>query len=354
MFDTSPEVSRFHNTKVTLPTTERKNMRARRDANRNRLRSDLTAAEKPAPIGLHTQGSYAMHTMVQDAATDYDIDDGVYFKAGELVGANGGAMSALAVRQMVCAALQYDGFKTAPTVLKNCVRVYYNEGFHVDVPAYRRYESADLWTGKPKYTYELASSDWKSSDPREVTKWFRKRNVQHSLDCSTSDGQFRRVVRLLKMFARSRSSWKSLTATGFMITKLADEHFVASEGRDDLSLRQTMQAIHVQLGWNTSIGHPTLTGETITRDNDPRPGYFKDRLAENLKHLEVLDTHACTHEAAMKAWDTVFATDWFSQQQAPSGGSGGSGSSGGNKSAFIPTQAVEKRDGGRYARLRLV
>jgi hypothetical protein len=112
-----------------------------------------------------------MHTMVQDPDTDYDIDDGVYFRKEKLVGANGGEMSALAVRQMVCQALQDDRFNTPPKVLKNCVRVYYNEGFHVDVPAYRRIETKDPWTGKVTCTYELASSDWKGSDPREVTRW---------------------------------------------------------------------------------------------------------------------------------------------------------------------------------------
>jgi hypothetical protein len=59
-------------------------------------------------------------------------------------------------------------------------------------------------------------------------------------------------VRLLKKFARSRSSWKALTATGFMITKLADECFVASQGRDDLALRETMKAIRWRLEYNTS------------------------------------------------------------------------------------------------------
>ena len=286
-----------------------------------------------------------MHTMVQDSDTDYDIDDGVYFRKEKLVGVYGGAMSALAVRQMVCDALQDDRFSTAPKVLKNCVRVYYNEGFHVDVPAYRRTEVTDNWTGKTTFTYELASSDWKSSDALEVTRWFKRRNEHHNPDADDKDGQFRRVVRLLKAFARSRTSWKSLTATGFMITKLADASFHASKGRDDLSLHETMKAIRWRLVGNTTIQHPTLTGQTITRDNDGRPGHFKDRLADNLKHLEVLDQWDCSHTAAMAAWDKVFCTDWFSQQSPPDGG-GGSGRA---KASAVPTRPVEKREGGRYA-----
>src|SRR5690606_14621937 len=133
-------------------STERTAMRDRRNANRTRLKNGLAKAEKPAPFGQHTQGSYAMHTMVQDADADYDIDDGVYFEKDRLVSPQGGELSALAVRQMICDALQDDRFNKAPTVLKNCVRVFYNEGFHVDVPAYRRLESEDPWTGQKSYS----------------------------------------------------------------------------------------------------------------------------------------------------------------------------------------------------------
>lgn len=345
MYDASAELLGYHNAEVNLPSTERTNMRKRRDSNRARLKKGLADAGKPAPIGQHTQGSYAMHTMVQDENTDYDIDDGVYFRKDKLVGPNGGELSALSVRQMVCDALQDDRFNKPPEVLKNCVRIYYNEGFHVDVPSYRRIESTDPWTGKAVYSYELASSDWKTSDALAVTRWFKQRNEHHSPDFDDTDGQFCRVVRLLKAFARSRSSWKSQTATGFMITKLADDSFSASAGRDDIALRETMKAIRWRLEWNTTIAHPTIDGETIGHDNDARPGHFKGRLMENLKHLEVLDTVDCTHEVAMAAWDKVFYTEWFSQQPPPEEGSNGSGS----MSASSPTRPVEKREGGRYA-----
>lgn len=349
MYDTSVQVLGYHNAEVNLPSTERTEMRKRRNANRERLKKGLADAEKPTPVGQHTQGSYAMHTMVQDANTDYDIDDGVYFKKDKLVGPNGGEMSALAVRQMVCDALQDKRFDTPPKVLKNCVRVYYNEGFHVDVPSYRRIDTINAWTGQASYTYELASSDWKPSDALAVTRWFQERNEHHSPDFDDTDGQFCRVVRLLKAFARSRSSWKPLTATGFMITKLADDSFSASAGRDDIALRETMKAIRWRLEWNKSIAHPTLTNETITHDDDARPGHLKDRLVENLKHLEVLDDGQCTHADAMAAWDKVFCTDWFSQRPPPDTGSDGSG---GTKNSTSPARAVEKREGGRYATRR--
>jgi hypothetical protein len=52
-------------------------------------------------------------------------------------------------------------------------------------------------------------------------------------------------------------------------------------------------------------------------------GYCKDRLVENLKHLEVLDAVDCTHADAMAAWDKVFCSEWFRDQPAPEDADGG-------------------------------
>jgi hypothetical protein len=89
MHNCALQVLGFHNERVVLSTNERTEMRSRRDANRGRLRNGLKNAEKPTPIGLHTQGSYSMRTMVQDSELDYDIDDGAYFKKDDLTGPNG-------------------------------------------------------------------------------------------------------------------------------------------------------------------------------------------------------------------------------------------------------------------------
>ena len=334
------EIRRFQNNEVRLSNDERKNMRARRDSNRRRLKAGLARDEAPKPVGCHTQGSYAMHTMVQDGALDYDIDDGIYFEADKLVGPRGAPMSALDVRQMVCDALQDNRFNDAPELRKNCVRIYYTEGFHVDVPAYRRSAAQNAWTGKTEYAYELASAQWKASDPRAVTKWFHDTNTQLSPNLD-DEGQFRRIVRLLKVFARSRETWKGKTASGFMITKLAAEVFHPADGQDDVSLRQTMIAIERRLNWNKVIDHPVLQ-ETLTKNDDGQPEFFREKLSDNLNHLKVLDRTDCSHDEAMAAWDKVFYTDWFSQQPPPKD-TGGSGSGKG------PSSPVEKAGGGRFA-----
>ena len=123
MIDCAKEVRAYHNEDVTLPKTEQDEMRDRRNANRTRLRSGLAKAGKPAPLEFVKQGSYAMKTMIREPANDYDIDDGVYFRKEELVGARGAEMTSLQARQMVRDAVDYGKFKQAPEVRSNCVRV---------------------------------------------------------------------------------------------------------------------------------------------------------------------------------------------------------------------------------------
>ena len=336
MFNTSTQVKSYHHDKVAIVGQARKDMRSRRDTNRDRLKAGLERDSKPKPLGSHTQGSYAMHTMVQDDNLDYDIDDGVYFKASDLAGPQGAAMSALDVRKMVCAAVQDDKFNTAPDVRANCVRVYYNTGYHVDIPAYRRNETTNIWTNKPEYSYELAGASWRKSDAKQVTVWFRKTNKELSPE-AVGEGQFRRVVRYLKIFSKSRTSWKGKNPSGFALTKLASECFVNSLNRDDEALRSTMKAIADRLMYNKTVQHPVVD-EYLISDGDPRPTYLMDRLNENLGHLNVLDGTDCTHEKAMKAWDKVFCTSWFSEQPPEDGDDDGE-----------PKSPVNKSGGGTYA-----
>lgn len=303
MKDCAKDVLAYHDDKVTLPQSERTNMRDRRDANRERLKKRLKADGKPLPQEFIKQGSYAMLTMVQDDSNDYDIDDGVYFQAS-LEGPNGGDKAPKDARQMVCDALQDDRFNNQPVVKKNCVRIFYNDGYHVDMPVYRiREDSGD---------YELASgSDWVHSRAASVVEWFDIANQTKSPD-ENNGRQFRRIVRMLKKFARSRDSWKSQTTSGFAITILAEEKYVANKDREDTSLRDTMRAIYNRLVLNLEVSHPVTPGAKVTKGpDDAKMKFFREKLETALKDLEVLDKSDCTREQALKAWDKVFGTDFF-------------------------------------------
>lgn len=352
MIDCADDILAYHDDAVTLPQAERSDMRNRRDANRKRVKNGLTSEKKPAPTEFVSQGSYAMKTMIQEDGNTYDIDDGIYFEKESLKGDRGGEMSALDVRQMVRDAVDDGSFKTKPEVLKNCVRVYYEGGYHVDLPSYRHIVKKSFLS-EEQY-YELASSEWKRSDARDVTSWFEKENDRLSPD-KENGKQLRRICRLIKRFAKSRSSWGACIGSGFMITKLITEKFVADAAREDQSLYYTMKAIRDRLNINLVVSHPVTPNETITSgDKDPKAKFLGEKLDDAIRWLEPITKTDCSRDEALKCWDQVFNTDYFSNR----GGNGtGGGNGGGGKKVAAATlvsegankTAVKKEGGGTYA-----
>lgn len=307
MYNCEKDILAYHNDKVTLAQPERTAMRDRRDTNRERLEKRLKADGKPSPNKFIKQGSYAMLTMVQDSENDYDIDDGVYFSQESLEDSDGNDMTPYAVRKMVREVLKDERFNKQPGIRKACVRIYYNEGYHVDMPIYR----IRTYDGE----YELAhSDDWDVSRAADVEDWFNNENQRLSPD-ESNGRQFRRIVRDLKKFARSRNSWKPHIATGFTITKLASECFASNIDREDKALRDTMASMYNRLCASLEVNHPVTPGTKLTKGpNDASTTFLRDRLEEALDNLAVLDNADCTRKQALTAWDNVFNTSFFSSR----------------------------------------
>lgn len=307
MSNCSEDVVAFHNDKVTLPQPQRTAMRDRRNANRTRLVGRLKEKDQPTPYAFIKQGSYAMLTMVQDPENDYDIDDGVYFTQKSLKHDDGTDMSPTEAKQMVCRALEDDRFAKQPQVRKSCVRIFYNQGYHVDMPVYRIRTSDDQ--------YELADdSGWVVSRAADVEEWFDREN-QKSPD--TDNGrQFRRMVRNLKKFARSRKDWKAQIASGFIITKLASETYVGNKDREDLTLRDLMKRMCTRLYYSREVNHPITPLVKLTKGPaDSTISFLCDKLLQALDDLAVLDNPLCSRKQALNAWDKVFDTDYFSKRE---------------------------------------
>ena len=308
MIDCAKDVRAYHNQDVTLPESEQKRMRDRRNANRNRLRKGLDKAGKPAPIEFVKQGSYAMKTMIQDPDNDYDIDDGVYFHKEDLVGERGAEMTSLQARQMVRDAVDDGKFNQAPEVRSNCVRVLYEAGYHVDLPVYRRVVTETFFGAVVHYEL-AASSGWKRSDARDVSKWYEDERAK------AADGQqLRRINRYLKKYARSRQSWRAGILSGFGISVLVVECFRHHE-REDRALYDTMVAIRDRLNLSLVVAHPVTPGDHITAgSDDARARTFRDKLGDAIDALQPLFDTDCTRKRALKCWDKVFATTFFSER----------------------------------------
>lgn len=306
MINCAKDVRAYHDQDVTLPKSEQEKMRDRRNANRRRLRKGLDKAGKPMPIEFITQGSYAMKTMIRDPDNDYDIDDGVYFHKEDLVGKRGAELTSLQARQMVRDAVDNGKFKLAPEVRSNCVRVVYKAGYHVDLPVYRRVATSSIFGEDNELA---ASSGWKRSDARDVSKWYEEERA------SSADGQqLRRINRYLKKYARSRQSWRPGILSGFGISVLVIECYRHHE-REDRALYDTMVAIRDRLNWNLEVAHPVTPGDYITGGaDDARARCFREKLTDAIDALQPLFEPDCTRKRALKCWDKVFATTFFSER----------------------------------------
>jgi hypothetical protein len=320
----------FHDKEVTLGSAQRSEMHDRREAGRTRLKNGLDKAGHSGPSEIQSQGSYAMRTMVQDSQNDYDIDDGVYFRPGNLQ-QDGKDLDPKGARTRVRGALKDDRLKYDAVVKDNCVRQHYPEGYHIDIPVYRIRQTTDP-AGKEVDKYDLASGDaWVESDAREVTRWFKSK--------AASD-QLQRLVRLTKKQARSRNDWKKNTSSGITITKLVIDHQRLVAGRDDLALRQTWQAIKNQLDYSQQVAHPIPGINDLAKDGDEEVKFFRDKLDEALEVLKALDSASCTVKHARTAWNKVFNCNYFTDLPDGADDSGSSKASG----PFIATGGKTNRD----------
>lgn len=335
MLDCSKELHSFHNEKVRLSEKMQDKLREHREVNRERVKNGLKKKEKPKPVEFLIQGSYAMETIIQHPKNDYDIDDGVVFNREDLLAPKGGELSPLQVKQMVCEAVQDDRFKRPPEVRTNCVRVYYEEGHNVDIPAYRKGTNSKL---------ELAGVEWRESDARAVTEWFNQQVKNSSPDEDGEKRQMRRVVRLFKGFAKSRESWNM--PSGLILSVLVNERYYPATGRDDKSFHDSIKNINLRLQGNLSVRHPVV-GESLTiGDEDSQMIELRAQLEKALEWLQVLHDPACTKKAGLKAWGKVFNTDYFNRFITDD--SKGSGPTIITVTGDQPKDPVKKEGGGRY------
>lgn len=342
-YDANKHLMNFHDDKVFVSDDMLSTARSRRDANRGRLKSGLEADKEPKPTEFVQQGSYAMSTMVQSEVDTSDIDDGAVFDRDALKGTRGGDRSANDAKEMVRKAIAAKNeFKTPPEVRGNCVRVFYNDGFHVDIPVYRTY--AENGTTKK----DIASTGvWKPSAPEDITNWFNNQVIAKSPD-QLNGRQMRRVVRLLKYWSKSRSSWNM--PSGFILSVLTDERYRHNGwvDRDDSALLAVMRSIRNRLLQEERVRRPVEPREEITSDRTlGRVRKLRDELEGAINELSKIESADCDELMALKALKAVFNTDYWDDRinelERGGGGGGGTGKAG-------PAQPVDKRGGtGQYA-----
>jgi hypothetical protein len=76
-----------------------------------------------------------------------------------------------------------------------------------------------------------------------------------------------------------------------------------------------MVAIRDRLRGSLIVDHPVTPNETITSGpDDTRARFLRDRLSDAIDNLAPLFEYGCTRQQALKCWDKVFATTFFSER----------------------------------------
>ncbi|MDH5039306.1 nucleotidyltransferase [Enterococcus faecalis] len=306
MYDCSKELEKFYRKKVVLSAKEQNELREKRKLNIKRLKEGLSEynSEKNKDYKIaeeRIQGSMAMHTITQNDKQDYDIDVGIVFEEDNL-----NELGSLATRNMVANALERKTkqFAEDPEVKTSCVRLKYNStGYHVDFAVFKRYKK----NSNDEYIYEHSGSEWSVRHIKDLELWFSERIKDKGDD-------LRKVIRLSKMFCKSRESWKNMPS-GLIQTVICEENFNESYSRLDERFYYTMKNIVNRLNSYLEVYAPVDNGRSlVNRDVDyQRMKNWKKRLETQLDSLNILFDDECTFEYAVKAWGIFFEHSYWNE-----------------------------------------
>lgn len=306
MYDLSSKFNNFYNFWVVLSQAEQTKLYDKSEINIRRLKDGLLEYNEENKTSFSivetcVQGSVSMSTVVQNEDKDYDIDVAIVFNKSAL-----GDKGARATRNIVADALKRKTkqFNAEPEIKTSCVRIKYADGYHIDFAIYRRYYDLE----KEKWIYEHAGADWTERELKGLNEWFKEQN-------NDSDGKLRKVIRLSKMFCKSRESWKNMPS-GLLQTVLCEEKLQDSYDRIDELFYHTMKAIVNRLETNTSVVAPVDNSRSLTpRDSDDRRMInWKNRLKSKLEDLDILFKDDCTKSDALQAWYGFFNHEYWDEQ----------------------------------------
>jgi hypothetical protein len=312
MYSYDKQIQAYENEKVKLSQNQQDKLYERRSANRNRLKENLPEEIRIGESHFIPQGSMAIDTTIQEENDNYDIDDGVWFYKEDLVDKSSGSSKSVdEIKIMIKDAVSKGvTFKKSPKIMDNCVRVFYDDGYHVDVPSYRAF-----YVGEDNECKELAGKfGWKESDPTEINKWFKDRIESLNKTKDNLGGQMRIMIKLLKRFAHSRGdSWDM--PNGLKLTMLVEECMSTGYSRYDECFYWLLLNLSNRLNTNLEIENRAQQPprDKLTQSTqDSNMLELRYHINEALSKLAVLlDESKCTKKAAREAWDWVFKTDGF-------------------------------------------
>lgn len=318
MYDMSKNMIEFHDNHVKLSETEKSKLRNYKTLNLGRLKDGLAEINEEEDTEYqvlldYEQGSVSMSTLTQNDNNEYDIDIAVIFDEDNIPDDPAEA------RKIVEAALlkKCINFSDPPTARTNAVTVWYKDGYHIDFAVYRQRTSF-----RRKTHFEHAGESWTERDPVEVKNWFTNEGNNQSpkkmFGATVREGQMRRIVRLLKMFSKSRLTW-SLPG-GFILSALVAECYQPDYYRDDVAFYNTMAEIYNRLERSSDVYNPVHTYQLLNHDDKTTKKIerLKKKLEQKLDKLSDLFEYGCDDKKAKKSWKKFFNHSYWSAEEVVS------------------------------------
>jgi len=317
LFNCNKILNDFYDSQVRLSEDEKIKLRDYRDRNIQRVKdgtkklSEEDNKKYPIFIESFSQGSMAMHTINQAQNNDdQDIDHALIYRPEDV------EEDPSDIRELVAKAIAKAGgnFTTDPEARTNAVTVWYTDNYHVDLAIYKKVTDA---FGNVKYYH--AGKTWEERNPQAITEWFNKSNDDLSPKADSPStkvrgGQFRRIVRLIKHWAKSRSKWS--LPSGLVLTALIRECYRSSQERDDIAFYLIMEIIKERLSYNKEVLNPTDRFKSLLTEDEHHKQILalEKRIKSALGKMQPLLGINCDESKAMKTWGRVFNNAWWSAE----------------------------------------
>ncbi len=193
-----------------------------------------------------------------------DLDDGVYFfrepdvEAKTLQGWIKDAVNGVT--------------STTPQHRRKCIRVIYQDAYHVDLPVYCKSDKDD-----DSIPPELADKEggFSPSDPKDFVEWFH---------CEKDEE--RQLVRIVKYLKAWGDNIRNKMPTGLALSLLAVD-CISINDRDDIAIKETLLAIKEKLDNDWTLKMPTTPNDDLFENyDDEKKEYIMEKLGAFIDDAE--------------------------------------------------------------------
>lgn len=266
------------NDKLKLTSSKIARMKTARENIKTKIAEYFKDKSKYSFTGTWIQGSYKMDTIIRANDDTCDMDLGVYFRTVD------SEVTAVTVMDQVFKAVE-NITTTTPSKKSKCIRVIYQDDFHIDIPVYH-YNTNEH--NHPRLATRY--NGWEESDPKDFYDWFNKQ--------STDLPQLKRVIKYLKAWSDHK---KGKFPSGLAFTIWAVKHLEVNE-RDDIALYELLKKIKNDISYSWYLKMPVTPFDDVCKKlNDDQKSNFKDALEDFIKDAkDAIDSK--NQLAASKLW----------------------------------------------------